>query len=150
MKINIWLLICGILGSIIHFVVAYGIGYYYLGISIHFGRVMFAVAVLWLYIGLIRKVFVEVPPPSRDYLVTGIILSWISSLLFAFWNEAGAQFDWDRSIFTSPIAGYFSLILVTAGLFHWLAPNVSIGTRIVAAAVGSVVAFLIVVVPRFL
>lgn len=91
-------------------------------LSVHFGRVSFGIAVLILFIPALTGVFLEMPPPARDYLVIGIILSALSSVGFAFWNEAGRQFGVDTSIFTSPIAGFLSLLLVISWIFCMLAP----------------------------
>lgn len=120
-------------------------------LTVHFGRVAIAVAVLILYIPVIATIFDEVPPPRRDYLLAGIVLTWLSAVGFSFWNEAGRVFDVDTSIFSSPIAGFFSLLLVVGGIFHLVAPDVGEGkTRITAIVIGIILgAGLVFVAPLF-
>lgn len=119
--------------------------------SVHFGRVAVAVAVLILYVPVIAKIFDEVPPPRRDYLLAGIILTWASAVGFSFWNEAGRIWHVDTSIFTNPIAGFFSLLLVLGGIFHLIAPDTGQGKmRIIAITIGIITgAGLVFVAPLF-
>lgn len=130
------------------------VGFEWLAIPIHFGRVMFAAAVLILYIPVIATVFNTVPPPSRDYLLAGILFTWTSAIGFAFWNEIGRTFEVDTSIFTNPIAGFFSLLLVIGGAFHVIAPpRTGMGIsrrRWVAVSIGIVIAIAIAVVSPWL
>lgn len=120
-------------------------------LGVHFGRVSVAVAVLILYIPVLATIFEEVPPPRRDYLLAGIILTWLSAVCFSFWNEAGRVFGVDTSIFSSPIAGFFSLLLVVGGVFHLIAPDVGRGrTRLIAILIGVLLgAGLVFVAPLF-
>lgn len=123
-------------------------------LGVHFGRVAVATAVLIVYFPALKKIFKQVPAPGRDYLLAGIVFSWSSSDLFAFWNEAGRVFGVDTSIFTSPLAGFFSLILVVAGVFHLAAPDsADLGEgkrRAIAIVVGVIMAAgLVFVAPLF-
>lgn len=112
--------------------------------SIAFGRVVFATAVLIIYMPTIAVIFREVPPPRRDYLLAGIIATWASALCFALWNAAGQIFGATTSIFISPIAGFFSLLLVVGGLFHFLAPGIGPTRRaVMAVLIGIVVGILV-------
>ncbi len=117
-------------------------------LAIHFGRVSLAVAVLIFYAPALVTIFRVWPAPRRDYLLAGILLTWASAACFALWNAMGMQFGVQTSIFVSPIAGFFSLLLVLGGLFHLLAPAPVGSNRllIVALSVGVVAGLLIAVV----
>lgn len=91
--------------------------------SIHLIRVSISVAVLIIYVPALQTIFREVPPPGRDYLLAGILLTWLSGVSFSIWNEIGRVFGMDTNIFTSPIAGLFSLTLLVGGIFHLIAPT---------------------------
>lgn len=112
----------------------------FIALTINFLRVAFAAAVLIIYIPTLSEIFREVPPPRRDYLLAGIILTWLSAICFAISNEAGRIFGTETSIFISPVAGAFSLLLVLGGLFHLLAPGTaSVNKTLIAAAIGAAV-----------
>lgn len=118
--------------------------------TIHFTRVAAAVAVLFIFLPLTPQLFQEVPAPRRDYLLAGIILTWLSNILFSIWNQAGATFGVNTSIFGNPIAGFFSLLLVVGALFHFLAPGLQDrNTKVWAIALGLLVASAVVLVPIF-
>lgn len=94
-----------------------------LGISINFGRVSIGVAVLIVYAPAMLRVFTAHPAPRSDYLTTGIVMTWLSNELFSVGNEFGRIFKVDMSIFTNPVAGFFSLIAVVSGMFYFMAPD---------------------------
>lgn len=150
MKIFTWLVLLAVLLAYIGSVWLFGFAGP-VALALHFGRVSIAVAVLILYIPAITSIFNEVPPPRRDYLLAGIILTWLSGVSFSLWNEMGRVFKVDTSIFTSPIAGMFSLLLLTGGVFHLIAPDTG-GTwpRIIALVIGILVAIgVVIVAPTF-
>lgn len=123
----------------------------FIALVINFSRVALAAAVLIIYIPALSQIFREVPPPRRDYLIAGIILTWMSGLGFAISNEAGRIFQYDTSIFTNSIAGSFSLLLVLGGVFHLLAPGMASAKKnIVAVLIGIVVGVVVVfIAPLF-
>lgn len=138
----------------IYYVIVALAGFEVVAIPIHFWRIALAVAVNILYIRVLGTIFLEIPAPRRDYLVAGIVLNTTSALGFAFWNEAGRQFQVDTSIFTSPVAGFFSILLVISFVFMALAaPPPNEGERnwkIIAVVSGITVGFLIAVIaPMF-
>lgn len=123
-------------------------------VSINFSRVTIATTVLILFVPALPYIFKSIPPPARDYLLAGIILTWASNFLFSISNETGKIFDaWDSSVFTNPIPGFFSFLLVMGGIFHMLAPDSEenrFRRRGVALAVGAIVAALVTLVaPQF-
>lgn len=122
-----------------------------LGLGIHFLRTAIVTAVLVLYVPSVTRIFKRVPPPHRDYLVSGIILIMLSNELFSMWNEAARLFNVDNSIFTSPISGAFSLMAATAGLaFLKAADTESQNTWLWALAIAFVFsAGLVVLAPMF-
>lgn len=124
-----------------------------IALIINFGRVSLAVAVLFIYLPTLGVIFKQVPAPSRDYLLAGIILTWLSGFLFAVSNEAGRIFNYDTSIFTNPVAGFFSFLLVAGAVFHIVAPDNQDGRerrRFMALVVGGIVGFLVVfIAPLF-
>lgn len=125
----------------------------FLAYAVHFARVSISVAVLIIYIPAIATIFREVPPPGRDYLLAGILLTWLSSVSFSLWNELGRVFGTDifnGSIFSGPMAGFFSLLLVAGGVFHLLAPSSTRrNTRTMALSVGAFVAAAFVLVAPY-
>lgn len=112
--------------------------------TVHFGRVALATAVLIIYVPLIATIFKEVPAPRRDYLIAGIILTWTSALGFAVWNELGRRLGVATSIFVSPVAGFFSALLVAGALFHIVAPDADRHRRVVALVVGVLVGAIVI------
>jgi hypothetical protein len=88
----------------------------WLSYGIHFARAVIVMAVLILYLPSIRWIFSSVPPPYRDFLLGGIILTEMSNTLFSVWNEAGRVFDVDTNVFTSPVSGFFSIVLALGGV----------------------------------
>lgn len=150
LKRSIWLMLLA--GVVLYVTLVALLGFPGLvALAVHFGRVATAVAVLILYIPVLATIFDEVPPPRRDYLLAGIILTWLSAVCFSFWNEAGRVFGVDTSIFTNAIAGFFSLLLVVGGIFHLIAPDVGGGKmRTVAIVIGVILgAGLVFVAPLF-
>lgn len=119
--------------------------------ALNFWRVVLSVAVLIVYIPTISEIFREVPPPRRDYLLAGIILTWLSAICFSVSNEAGRIFGYPTSVYVNPLAGAFSLLLVLGGLFHLLAPGTAtIKNSIIAVTVGILVgATVLFIAPMF-
>lgn len=107
--------------------------------TLHFIRTSLAASVLFLYVPIIYIIFEEVPPPRRDYLLAGIILSWLSNVSFSTLNSFGRVFEVDGSIFTSPWAGYFSLMVVVAAIFHFIVPETTSRFAKISSVVGGVV-----------
>lgn len=139
------LLIIGIVVAILYTLFVTLIGFEGLfAASLNFLRVTSSVAVLILFIPFIRGIFENIPPPQRDYLLAGLICLWLSNFSFSLSNEAGKIWpaEWDSSVFKNPIAGFFSLLVVAAGLAHVFAPdyvrNVA-RRRIIALAIGATV-----------
>lgn len=118
--------------------------------SVHFIRVAVSVAVLIIYVPAITTIFREVPPPGRDYLLAGILLTWLSGVSFSIWNEAGRVLGVDTNIFTSPVAGLFSLILLLGGVFHLLAPRTGKPhAKYLAVVAGLIVAVAVVLIAPY-
>lgn len=124
-----------------------------IAIGMNFTRVSLTFAVLILYVPVLTIIFKQVPPPSRDYLLAGIICDRLSSFLFSVSNEAGRVFQYDTSVFTNPVAGYFSLLLIAGALFYIAAPDATVMNtkrRTVAISIGVIVGVLVVfVAPLF-
>lgn len=123
-----------------------------IALSMNFARVSLTFAVLILYVPVIMIIFKEVPAPSRDYLLAGIICDRLSSFLFSVSNEAGRVFDYDTSVFTNPVAGYFSLLLIAGAAFYIAAPDATVMNttkRTVAISIGIVVGVLVGFVAPF-
>lgn len=141
-----------LVGTLVYGVLVWLLGFPgFLAYAVHFGRVAIAVAVLTIYVPVVSSLFREVPAPRRDYLLAGILLTWLSSMSFAIWNEMGILYGVQTSIFVSPIAGFFSLILVVGGLFHYFAPGVIVGhRRYLALALGIAAGIFIVLLPLLL
>lgn len=118
--------------------------------SVHFVRIAISIGVLWVFIPALPYIFNTVPPPGRDYLLAGIVLTWVSNFSFSLWNEAGRQWQVDTSIFSSPVAGFFSLVVACGGVFLLLAPSTDKPkTRYWALAAGLIGAMLLVVVAPY-
>lgn len=120
-------------------------------LSIAFGRAAVSIAVLWIFIPYMSKLFDSIPPPGGDYLRMGVTLMWLSNTAFSFGNEYGRITDTDMSIFTNPVAGFFSLLVLCGGAFHLLAPTTEKPrTKYIAVGVGLIGATALVgVAPYF-
>lgn len=125
-----------------------------IALSINFLRVGLSASVLILFIPFIRWIFKTVPPPQRDYLLAGIVCQWVSVFGFSLSNEAGKIFSgWDSSVFSNPIPGFLSVLVVAAGIAHVFAPDYKSHVarrRIVALTIGATISVLVVfVAPLF-
>lgn len=122
-----------------------------IALSIHFSRIALTVAGTIVYVRKLPDLFDEIPTPRRDYLIAGVIFFFLSAVCFSVWNEAGRVFGVDPSIFTSPIAGLFSLFLVVASTFVLIAPDQRVREiRIAALIIGAVVSVgLVFIAPLF-
>lgn len=122
-----------------------------IALTLHFARIAVVMAVLILYFPAIRNVFKTVPAPYRDYLLAGIILTELSNESFSAWNEAGRVYGVDTSVFTSPISGFFSLLLVLGGVAFLKAADTEDARKWIWALVIAVVfsTILVFVVPTF-
>lgn len=126
-----------------------------LAVSLNFLRVTSSAAVLILFIPFMKFIFEKVPPPQRDYLLAGIVCQWLSVFLFSLSNEAGKIWPetWDSSVFTNAIPGFFSLLVVGAGVAHFFAPDFrthAIRRRIIAITIGATLGgFMAFVAPLF-
>jgi len=97
------------------------LGFENIAIPNHFARVALVTAGFILFVREIAGVFHEIPAPRRDYLLAGIICNSASGLGFSLWNETSRLFDVDSNVFTSPVAGFFSLLLTLSYVFFILA-----------------------------
>lgn len=87
-----------------------------IALTIHFARTSVVMAVLIIFAPkLWRRIFTTSPAPPQDYLLGGIYLNQLSNESFSIWNEMGRVWGLDTSIFTNPVAGFFSLMLVVSG-----------------------------------
>lgn len=124
-----------------------------IAVSLNFLRVTLSAAVLILFVPFIRWIFVTVPPPQREYFIAGIICQWTSVFFFSLSNEGGKIFEWDSSVFTNPIPGFLSLLVVIAGVLHFFAPDYKdhlVRRRIIALSIGAAIGgFMAFVAPLF-
>lgn len=119
----IWLALAAIL--IVYWIAVMLFGFEGLvAFSTHFIRIGITTATLIVFIQGFLTLFKGEPPPRRDYLLAGINFMLLSAVCFSFWNEAGRIFLIDTSVFTSPVSGMFSLMLVIgAGLVIFAPPT---------------------------
>lgn len=122
-----------------------------IAIGLHFIRIVVVMAVLILYLPAARDIFVTVPPPYRDFLIAGIILTELSNELFSTWNEAARVYGVDNSVFTSPVSGFFSLLVTVGGLSFLKAADTEDGHRWIYALVVAITfgIILVFVAPTF-
>lgn len=99
-----------------------------MALAIHFARTTVIMAVLVIFAPAMLDMFNSKPYRSRDFLLGGIILTELSNESFSVWNEMFRIFGVDNSIFTSPVSGFFSLLLVLGGVSFLIASDVE-GTR---------------------
>jgi len=117
--------------------------YPYMGSWLNVFRMTLALAVICLYLPAVKNLFRTEPYQDKDYLIAGILLTWISIAGFAVWNEIGRIFKIPTTVTVSAIAGYFMMVVGVGGYFHLRAPKVS-GRRIwTAVLVGIGVAILV-------
>lgn len=120
-----------------------------IALTMHFGRLTATVGAMIVCMQAVPGLFEEVPPPRRDYLAAGINFMLLSAVCFSFWNEAGRIWNVDTSIFTSPVAGLFSLFLLIGATFVLIAPSRR-ATKVIALIVGVVVSIgLVFIAPLF-
>lgn len=148
----VWLVLALIVLAYVTMVTMFGFSGF-VAYAVQFWRIAVSVAVLIIYIPALATIFREVPPPGRDYLLAGIILTWLSSVSFSTWNELGRVFGtdvFDGRIYSGSVAGFFSLLLVAGGVFHLLAPSTAKRTtRLFAMVVGGLVATMFVVIAPY-
>lgn len=120
-------------------------------LSIHFTRIAVTVAGLIIFIRMMPTLFREVPAPRRDYLIGSINFFLISLVSFSFWNEAGRIFGVDTSVFTSYVAGAFSIFAIVASVLALIAADTDgPKPKIIAVVIALVVAVaLVFVAPQF-
>lgn len=114
-------------------------------LAVHFIRSAVVMAVLIMFIPSLR--FIHRPYKNRDFLLIGIILTELSNTSFSIWNEMHRIYNVDNSIFTSPISGFFSFLLIVGGVSLLLASDVEDTRRWVIAlfaamAFGAALAFI--------
>lgn len=145
-----WLILITVFAVYAGIVAAFGFPEW-LGLTIHFARTSVIMAVLILYLPAIAHIFTTVPAPYRDFLLAAIILNSLSNESFSVWNEMGRVFGVDTSIFTSPVAGLFSLMLVIAGISFLKAVETENKHRWITALVVAVIfsTLLVIVAPYF-
>lgn len=95
-----------------------------IALGIHFSRTAIVLAVLIMFVPSIRYMFNTKPYRNSDFLLGGIILTELSNISFSVWNEMFRIFGVDSSIFTSPVSGFFSLMLALGGVSLLLASDV--------------------------
>lgn len=98
------------------------VGFGWMALPIHFGRIMVAAAVVVLWLPLVPFLFSKQPTRREDYLLASIFFTWTSALGFANLNDIGQTFGISRDVFRNPVAGFFSLCLVIGGIFAVIAP----------------------------
>lgn len=119
--------------------------------GIHFIRIAASVAALFIFMRMMPTLFHEVPAPRRDYLIAAINFFLLSLVCFSFWNEAGRIFKVDTSVFTSYVAGAFSVFAIIASILALIAADTD-GPRpkIIAVVVALAVAVaLVFIAPQF-
>lgn len=123
----------------------------YFALSIHFIRIGIVMAVLVMFIPSMRYMFTTVPYKSRDFLLAGIILAMLSNELFSIWNEMHRVFGVDNNVFTSPISGFFSLLVALGGLMFLRASDMIERRRWIVSLVIAVLfsILLVFVAPTF-
>lgn len=115
MKYAPWYVLLAIIATYVSFVVVFGFNDY-IALAIHFARTAIVLAVLIIFFPSSIHVFAAEPHRNRDYLIAGIVLTELSNTAFSIYNEMHRVFGFDNSIFTSPISGFFSLLLALGGI----------------------------------
>lgn len=136
--------------ALVYFIIVQIVGYERIGIAIQFGRVAIATAVLIIVAPELLYVFRQSPAPHRDYFFIGFFLVFLSAVGFAVFNVVGKLFDIDTNIFTSPLGGFLSLMLVAGGTFVVVVPDDK-HLKASAVGVGLVLALLVTIIaPLFI
>lgn len=120
-------------------------------LGIHFFRIAIIMAVLVMLAPIAGNLFLGVPYKSRDFLLAGIILAMLSNEAFSIWNEMHRIFGVDNDVFTSPVSGFFSLLVALSGVMFLRATGVVENKRWIAALVVSIVfsTLLVFIAPMF-
>lgn len=149
MKYLTWLVLLGVL--LLYLVVVAIFSFPgVVAMAIHFTRITVTIAALLIYIRMAPTMFHQVPPPRRDYLFAAINFFLLSATCFSVWNEAGRVFYVDPSIFTSAVAGLFSLFLVIAASFAIVAPDIGgLKPKLIALGIGAILSVVLVFIAPF-
>lgn len=124
-----------------------------MALTIHFVRIFGTSTVVIIYLSKIRGAFEVQPPLRSDYLLTGIVCTFLSSVGFSLLNEAHRIWPdlVDNDIFTGAIAGFCSLLLCVGAGFFFLTPNVGgVQLRRIAIVLGVLLGvWLVLIAPYF-
>lgn len=122
-------------------------------LSIHFVRITVTVGGAIIFMPLLpARLKKNIRTWARgDYLIVAANFFFVSLVCFSFYNEAGRIFDVDTSVFTSFVAGGFSVLAIIASVLAIIAPDTgSNRPKIIAVAIGAVVSVgLVLVAPLF-
>lgn len=120
-------------------------------LTIHFLRITGTIAAVIIYVQLVPSIFRGKYSPAVTDIFVAINFFVLSLVCFSFWNEAGRIFGVDTSVFTSPVAGLFSLFAVIAVAFAIAAPDTG-GSRpkLLALIIGAILSVgLVFIAPLF-
>lgn len=122
-----------------------------IALSIHFARIAFTVAGLIIFMRTMRSLIKRSKWERTDFFILSINFFLLSLVCFSFWNEAGRIFHVDTSVFTSPVAGAFSIMAIIASVSAIIALDTEgPWPKIIALAVGAVLSVgLVFVAPLF-
>lgn len=149
MNINPYIFLIAVFGTYIVLVLLFG----YIepiALGVHFLRIGIVMAVLVIFVPSIKYIFVR-PYRSRDFLLLGIILAMLSNELFSVWNEIHRVFGIDNDVFTSPVSGFFSLMVAAAGVMFLRASDVIDENKWILALIIAIIfsGLLVFVAPMF-
>lgn len=117
--------------------------------ALRFTRTALAVAIAFVYLPALRTLFLHQPPPGRDYLIAGIVATWLSVVFAMLWNELSDALAFTDQVRRS-VAGVFGLLMAGGALFHVLAAAKSGRPRLAIAVVVGVLAAAALVFGRYL
>lgn len=117
-----------------------------IALSIHFSRFALTTAALIIFLPRLDEVFAYIPAPDRHYMIFSINFILISNWLFSVWNGIGLIFKVNTNVFSSPVSGALSFLVVISCMSLLLIPSITEKkiTKIRAVAVGIVAAIILV------
>lgn len=93
--------------------------------SIHFTRITVSFSGFLIYVRMMPTLFLKVPAPIRDYMLSSIFFFLLSLCHFSFLNEAHRIIEAiDNDVFTGYLAGAGSMYAIVACVLAFIAADI--------------------------
>lgn len=96
-----------------------------IALSIHFSRFALTTAALIIFLPRLEEVFAYIPAPDRHYMIFSLNFILVSNWLFSVWNGIGLIFGINTNVFSSPVSGALSFLVVISCVSLLLIPSIT-------------------------